>query len=114
MIVHVTVKTAKLEETINFYQWLLDLPISMRFTSPFGEIVMLGNDTKLELISDSSAEQISAKGLSVGFMVKNLDEIITMLDSKGIPHSDIISPMPKTRFIFLQDPNGLEIQLCGI
>ena len=115
MITHITVHTAKLEETLGFYQWLLDLPVSMRINTPGGEIVFLGEDeTKFELIEDSKAERISAKSLSIGFAVNNLEEKLAMLDVKKIPHSDVISPAPNTRFAFFDDLNGCSIQLFEV
>ena len=82
MICHVTVRTARLYETVDFYQWLLGLPVSRKLKIPSGEIIFLGKDeTKFELIEDNKAEKINAKGLTVGFQVDNLDEKISLLDS---------------------------------
>jgi len=112
MIAHVTVRTAKLKETLGFYQWLLGLTIAYKFDVPSGEILFLGeHETKFELIEDSAAEPIQAKGLTIGFIVDNLDEKIAMLDEKSIQHSDVISPEPNIRFAFFNDLNGCEIQL---
>ena len=112
MISHVTVRTAKLQESVEFYQWLLELPISRRFKTPAGEIVFLGvNETKLELIGDSKAGPVNAIGLTIGFAVDDLDEKLEMLDSRGFQHSDVISPMPGVRFAFFTDLNGCGIQL---
>lgn len=113
MISHVTVKTAKLHETVEFYQWFLGLPIAMRLQTPMGEIVFLGNsEATFEIIRDEKAEKINAKGLSLGVPINDLDEKIAMLESKGITHSPIMSPMPQARFAFFTDLNGCEIQLC--
>jgi len=112
MIAHVTVFTAKLYETVEFYQWLLGLPISRKLQIPTGEIIFLGeNETKFELIEDSKAEKINARGIIVGFAVKTLDEKLAMLEGKQIPHSEIKSPSPGVRFAFFSDLNGCEIQL---
>jgi catechol 2,3-dioxygenase-like lactoylglutathione lyase family enzyme len=112
MIAHVTVRTARINETVEFYQWLLDLPVSRKFSTTTGEIVFLGeNETKLEFIEDNKAEKINAKGLTIGFAVVNLDEKIAMLDSKQIPHGPILTPSPNVRFVFFNDLNGCEIQL---
>ncbi|MDD3230323.1 MAG: MATE family efflux transporter [Oscillospiraceae bacterium] len=113
MISHVTVRTARLHETVEFYQWFLDRPIAMELQTPVGKIVFLGtNDAKFELIGDEKAEKISARGLTLGVPVDDLDKKLAMLESKGIPHSDIMSPMPQVRFAFFNDLNGCEIQLC--
>ena len=112
MIAHVTVRTAKLTETVKFYQWLLGLPVSMSIKTPAGEILFLGeNETKFELIEDSCAEKISVKGLTIGFAVDNLDEKMALLDERHIPHSDIISPDPTVQYVFFTDLNGCAIQL---
>jgi len=112
MICHVTVHTPRLAETVEFYQWLLDLPISRRFPTPEGEIVFLGgNETKFELIGDAKAENVAAKGLTVGFAVESLDEKLAMLDGKGVAHSPVISPNPSARFAYFTDLNGMGIQL---
>jgi len=113
MIAHVTVSTAQLPETLEFYQWLLQLPLARKLQTPRGEIVFLGeNETKLELVEDAAAEKIQAKGLTIGFAVASLEEKIALLDSRQIPHSDIISPLPGVKFAFFRDLNGCEIQLC--
>jgi catechol 2,3-dioxygenase-like lactoylglutathione lyase family enzyme len=112
MICHVTVRTPKLSETLEFYQWLLDLPIAARHKYADAEIIFLGeNETKFELIEDSKALPINAKGLIVGFTVDNLAEKLSMLDEKKIAHSGILSPGPGLRFAFFTDLNGCSIQL---
>ena len=112
MIAHVTVRTAKINESVDFYQWLLGLPISRKINTPTGEIVFLGeNETKFELIEDNDAEKINTTGLTIGFTVDNLDEKIAMLDGKQIKHGPIISPGPNVRFMYFSDLNGCQIQL---
>ena len=112
MIAHVTVRTTKLNDTVDFYQWLLGLPISRKISQPTGEIVFLGeNETKFELIEDSKAEIINATGFTIGLTVDNLDEKIAMLDGKQTKHSPIISPGPNVRFVYFSDLNGCQIQL---
>jgi len=113
MIVHITVQTAKLNETVEFYQWLLGLPVSRKLSTPRGEIIFLGeNETKFELIEDTKAERINANGLSIGFAVDSLDEKLALLADRQIPYSQIVSPLPNVRFAFFTDLNGCEIQLC--
>ena len=111
MICHITVTTAKLQESVEFYRWLLDLPIARKITLPDKEIVFLGKgETKLELIADSHSEPICAKGITIGFKVDNLDKKIALLKSKNISHSQIIY-VPNARFVYFADLNGCNIQL---
>ena len=112
MICHVTISTAKLEQSVGFYQWLLDLPIASRIQRPDVEIVFMGeNETKLEFIKDEKTAPINAEGLTIGFTVNSLTDKLAMLDSKNITHSEIISPSPGVRFAFFTDLNGCGIQL---
>ena len=112
MICHITLRTSKLSETVDFYDWLLRLKISRTLNTPDGTIVFLGEDeTKFELIEDKKAGYIDAKELTIGFSVDNLEEKLAMLESRQIPHSQIISPSPNTRFAFFTDLNGCGIQL---
>jgi len=112
MICHVTVHTARLSESLEFYQWLLGLHVSHKIDRPGGSIVFLGEgETKFELIEDKSAVSVNATGLSIGFTVGNLGEKLRMLDSRQIPHTEVISPSPEVRFAFFTDLNGCAIQL---
>ncbi|MCL1912825.1 MAG: VOC family protein [Eubacteriaceae bacterium] len=108
MIAHVTIHTSKLNETFEFYNWLLGLTVSRKIERPNGDILFLGEDeTKFELIQDDNALPINSKGVTIGFAVDNLDEKLAMLEERGIAHSDITG----SRFAFFTDLNGLEIQL---
>ena len=112
MIAHVTVHTAQPAETVAFYQWLLGLPISRELDTPTGTIQFLGGgETEFEIIPDEQAEKVNTKNLSIGFATDSLEEKFTLLDSKHIPHSEIIAPHPGARFAFFTDLNGCEIQL---
>jgi len=113
MIAHVTVRTAKQAETVEFYQWLLGLPVARTLETPGGSIIFLGGgETALELISDDTAEPIDAKGLTIGFAVSDLDEKLALLDDRQIPHSDVIAPgHDGIRFAYFADLNGCAVQL---
>jgi catechol 2,3-dioxygenase-like lactoylglutathione lyase family enzyme len=112
LICHVTVRTPRLDESVEFYGWLLDLPVASRRKYPDTEIVFLGGgETLYEFISDANAASINAEGLSVGFTVADLDRKLEMLDGKGIAHTPVISPAPGIRFAFFTDLNGVRIQL---
>jgi lactoylglutathione lyase len=113
MIAHVTVQTEDLKGTIDFYAWLLNLPVSRRLEIPNGEIAFLGaEETKLEVIYNKDYKRTgTAEGITVGFAVGSLDGKMKMLDEKNIPHSDVISPNPHVRFCYFTDLNGIKIQL---
>ena len=114
MICHVTITTEDMDRTVEFYQWLLDLPIYSRFPiGEGGEIVFFGkeNETKFEVISRPGAPAKNPEGISIGFDVDSLEEKLAMLDSRHIVHSPVISPNPHSSFSFFTDLNGVTIQL---
>lgn len=114
MICHVTVTTNDMQKTIDFYQWLLDLPIDRRFpTGNGGEIVFFGepDETKFEIIHQPGSEPKAAEGVTIGFSVDSLQEKMDLLDSRNIAHSPVISPNAHAAFCFFTDLNGVKIQL---
>jgi catechol 2,3-dioxygenase-like lactoylglutathione lyase family enzyme len=112
MICFVTVRTSKLNESVAFYEWLLDLPVASRRKYPDTEIVFMGGgETQYEFIADADAAPVNGASLSVGFLVADLQEKLNMLDERNIAHTDIISPGPNIRFAFFTDLNGVRIQL---
>lgn len=113
MICHVTVKTENIQDSIDFYQWLLELPLISRYESPIGELAFLGaEETKLEFICERNYKRHgNIEGITVGFKVDNLDSKIEMLKIKSIVVSSIMMPKPNVRFCFFTDLNGVTVQL---
>jgi len=106
-----------LEESLKFYHEIIGLKISERFkVGEDIEIVMLGetHGPKVELIRDKKQTfSTRSEGLSIGFMVNSLDESMELLKNKNIPiKRGPISPVPSVRFLFIDDPNGIEIQIA--
>jgi len=114
MICHVTVMTENMQDTIDFYQWLLDLPIARRFPiGNGGEIVFFGepDETKFEVIYQPEAKAKTTAGVTIGFAVDSLQDKLDLLDSRNIPHSPVIAPNPHASFSVFTDLNGVTIQL---
>ncbi|MCR3761328.1 VOC family protein [Clostridium felsineum] len=112
----ITLTVKNMEESLKFYHDIIGLKIAERFNvGSDREIVMLGNadGTKIELVCNKT-ESISAKaeGLSIGFQVKSLDYAMKLLKDNNIPiKRGPISPVPSSKFFFVDDPNGIEIQI---
>lgn len=109
-----TLMVKNLEESLNFYQNIVGLNVVRRFkAAPGVEIAFLGEgETKVELICNEALREVSfGQGISLGFEVDSLDEMMGLIKEKGI---DIISgpiqPNPHTKFFYILDPNGLKIQ----
>ncbi len=109
-----TITVGDMQESLKFYQEIVGLSINRRFaTGPGMEIVFLGDgETKIELISNPNHKVAnSIEGISLGFEVESVDEMIKLIKEKGIEvHSGPFQPNPHVRFFFVKDPNGISIQ----
>lgn len=106
-----TVHVKDLDKSVKFYEEIVGLPVARRFSGGHGDIVFMGDgETTLELMGGGAGAQ--GQEISIGFSVDDLDAFIAELAEKGIPiHSGPISPVPGIRFLFVQDPDGLLVQL---
>ena len=110
-----TLNVRNMEESLDFYQEVLGLPLNHRFQAgPDMEIAFLGDgETKIELIADRSLLEVDpGKHISWGFQVESLEVVMENLSRK---HINILAgpfqPNASTRFLFIADPNGFRIQL---
>ncbi|MFA5585290.1 MAG: VOC family protein [Saccharofermentanales bacterium] len=111
---HVTLLVKNLEESLQFYQQVIGLPVKRRFSSRPGiEIVFLGKgQTEIELICDQTQANIDyGQAISLGFAVQSLEETANLMKEVGMEMSQIFSPSPQVKFFYVSDPNGLRIQL---
>jgi lactoylglutathione lyase len=106
-----TVHVKDLDKSVKFYEDVVGLTVSRRFSGGHGDIVFMGDgETMLELMSGGSGAQ--GQDISIGFAVDDLDKTAVMFGEKGVSiHSGPFSPAPGIRFLFVQDPDGLLVQL---
>lgn len=112
----VTVTVKNLKESIKFYEDILKLEIVREFSPMEGtNIVFLKGESSvmLELIEyENKSIAGSNSKVSIGFEVLDLDNKIKELEEKDIK---IIRGPIKTaggeKFIFIEDPNGVEIEI---
>ena len=109
---HVTISVKDLDESLNFYENIIGLPVTRRFPAGDHDIVFVGNgDTEIELIpSPAPADLAFSQDLTLGFQVESLDECMAFLKEKGFILSDVIQPNPGVKFFFTADPNGVRVQ----
>lgn len=110
-----TMHVKDLEKSISFYEEVVGLTLENRFPAgPGSEIAFMkseATDTKIELICRAGFEgQKDGVALSLGFAATDLDSKREELKEKGYSVSDMISPNPNTRFFFVKDPDGIDIQ----
>lgn len=113
-----TITVNNMEESLKFYQEIVGLILNKRFgAGPGTQISFLGNgETKIELIcNEKNNEAHIGKGISLGFEVSSVDEMIELIKEKGIQiQSGPFQPNPHIKFFYVMDPNGLKIQFLEI
>ncbi|MDX9956933.1 MAG: VOC family protein [Spirochaetia bacterium] len=110
-----TINVRDLAKSLAFYQDILGLEVKRSMKpAPDLEIAFLGNgETQVELICHAGNKDIAhGKDISLGFIVDSIDDFTRILAGKGIPvYSGPFQPNPFIKFIYIQDPDGLKIQL---
>lgn len=112
-MVHVTIMTKCLEESVAFYQNCADLSIQMDMRENTEHpIVFLANeagDTCIELLGNPDMAY-SGNGISIGFATEDICMEHAKKEELGLKPGPVISPNPHTQFFFINDPNGVQIQ----
>lgn len=112
---HVTLSVENLEESINFYQDTIGLPLKNRFSPrPGVEIAFLGNgETAIELVCGQVKENaVIGQGISLGFEVESLTETMEFLHQKGI-EAEVVQFNPQAKCLFISNADGVKIQIIG-
>lgn len=109
-----TITVNDMEASLKFYEEIVGLPINRRFVSAPGvEIAFLGEgETEIELLCDPNHSALGEiKGISIGFVVKSVEEMMVFVESKNILiERGPFQPNPHIKFFYVKDPNGLSIQ----
>ena len=110
-----TINVSDMAQSTRFYSEIIGLPVeSCMKPSPDMEISFLGSgETQVELIHNRNREAVSfGADICIGFQVDSLEKITSRLREEGIPiHSGPFQPNPSIRFLYIQDPDGLKVQL---
>lgn len=112
-----TMYVTDMEKSVKFYQEVLGLELERRMQAgPDMELSFFKSQdtgTEVELICRKDFQgQAQGVALSLGFAVGgDLDAKRAELEEAGYNPSQIISPNPATRFFFIKDPDGIDIQL---
>lgn len=110
---HITINTAKLDDSVAFYENIIGLHIVRDMRGNKGPNIVFLSDERadfcIELVENSD-HSFEGKGISIGFATQDLDKEAAVLKEKGITPRPVISPNPHTRFFFISDPNGVQIQ----
>ena len=118
---HIAVICSDYEKSKRFYTEVLGLSVESEHyrkeRDSYKADCSLNGEYVVELFSfpnpPGRPSHPEAAGLRhLAFEVENLNEAITELDAKGIPHEQVrIDEYTEKRFMFFSDPDGLPIEL---
>ena len=114
-MVWVTLQVSSLDESLAFYNGKLGLPVSRKIEREDVKIVFLGEeaDAKVELIWRGGGKvEDAGKGISVGFMVEELEALLERLAGTVSEIEGPFSPNPGMSYYRVKDPDGYTVQLC--
>lgn len=115
---HTRMRVSDLEETIRFYIEVLGLEVAERKSSPRGSqlafLKVPNSDELIELTSfpPSGPVRVEPDLVHLAFQVDNLDRTMASLQAQGVPVTDGPTRTSSgSRFIFIDAPDGYEIEL---
>ena len=112
---HVNIRTTDAERARDFYMRALGLSVGDRppFTS-FGYWLYLGDQPIVHLVQlgpDETREPGSGRLDHVAFRGVDLERTRDTLHAAGIPFREAVVPREQTVQIFIDDPDGLKLEL---
>jgi lactoylglutathione lyase len=117
-LLHTRMRVSDMDETIAFYANVLGLEVLERKTSPRGShlafLKVPNSEELIELASypPSGPVKVQPDLVHLAFQVDDLDETMNALADKGIPVTDGPTRSSSgSRFIFIDAPDGYEIEL---
>lgn len=108
-IAHITIHSAKKEESVAFFEKICGLKIQRVVGDGITFLANSEGTTNIEIVPDP--EHVAAvNNLSIGFVVENATDYRDQLLIEGLEVSPLVSPNPSVQFFFVKDPNGVQIQ----
>ena len=110
-----TLHVKNLEESIRFYETVTGMKLARRFPAgPRTEIAFMADGpAEIELICSADAEPfLYGDCPSLGLSVENLDEALAHMKDLGVEIvRGPVQPNPGTRFFFIHDPDGVNLEI---
>jgi len=110
----ITVQVNNMEESIKFYNEILNLKVNDRFKKGEMELAYIdvsGAEIELMYHHRNQVTDIN-KGISIGLEIDDMDSWIKRLESYDFAiDRDGIVKLEMMSYFFIKDPNGLNIQL---
>ena len=117
-LLHTRMRVSDIDQTIRFYTEVLGLEVAERKTSPRGShlafLKVPNSEELIELASfpPSGPVKVQEDLVHLAFQVESLDKTIDALKAKGVAITDgPTTSSSGSRFIFIDAPDGYEIEL---
>ncbi len=117
-LLHTRMRVSDMQQTIDFYTQVLGLEVMERKVSPRGShlafLKVPNSEELIELCSfpASGAVRVQEDLVHLAFQVENLDDTMATLSAKGVKITDGPTRTSSgSRFIFIDAPDGYEIEL---
>jgi lactoylglutathione lyase len=117
-LLHTRMRVSDMEQTIAFYTTILGLEVLERKVSPRGShlafLKVPNSEELIELTSfpPSGPVKVQEDLVHLAFQVESLDDTIASLTAKGVRITDGPTQSSSgSRFIFIDAPDGYEIEL---
>lgn len=117
-LLHTRMRVSDMDETVQFYTGVLGLEVMERKTSPRGSHLAFlkapNSEELIELASypPSGPVKVQEDLVHLAFQVDNLDDTMRELSAKGVKITDGPTQSSSgSRFIFIDAPDGYEIEL---
>jgi lactoylglutathione lyase len=117
-LLHTRMRVSDMEQTINFYTNILGLEVLERKVSPRGShlafLKVPNSEELIELTSFPPSGPVTVQEdlVHLAFQVENLDDTISSLNAQGVKITDGPTQSSSgSRFIFIDAPDGYEIEL---
>lgn len=117
-LLHTRMRVSDMDQTIRFYTGVLGLEVLERKTSPRGShlafLKVPNSDELIELCSfpPSGPVKVQEDLVHLAFQVESLADTIRTLNEKGVKITDgPTTSSAGSRFIFIDAPDGYEIEL---
>ena len=117
-LLHTRMRVSDMEQTINFYTNVLGLEVLERKVSPRGShlafLKVPNSEELIELTSfpPSGPVIVQEDLVHLAFQVESLDETLVSLNSMGVKVTDGPTQTSSgSRFIFIDAPDGYEVEL---
>ena len=117
-LLHTRMRVSDMDQTINFYTDVLGLEVLERKVSPRGShlafLKVPNSEELIELCSFPSSGPVTVQEdlVHLAFQVESLDETIASLNAEGVKVTDGPTQTSSgSRFIFIDAPDGYEVEL---